>query len=58
MDLDRNEPSVDEKYSGVAEVAVTVVVALVSAVFAGFRTCRMRRRSASGPARRIDQLAP
>jgi hypothetical protein len=43
--LDRNEPSVYERYSGVAEVAVTVFVALASAIFAGVRIYHMRRKN-------------
>jgi hypothetical protein len=43
--LDRNEPSVYERYSGVAEVVVTVFVALFSATFAGVRVYHMRRKN-------------
>jgi len=43
--LDRNEPSVYERYSGVAEVGVTVLVALFSAIFAGVRIYHMRRKN-------------
>ncbi len=43
--LDRNEPSVYERYSGIAEVAVTVLVALFSAGFAGVRIYQMRRKN-------------
>lgn len=43
--LDRNEPSIYERYSGVAEVAVTLFVALFSAVFAGIRIYHMRRKN-------------
>ena len=43
--LDRNEPSIYERYSGVAEVAVTIFVALFSAVFAGIRVYHMRRKN-------------
>ena len=43
--LDRNEPSVYERYSGVAEVAVTVLLALFSASFAGVRIYQMRRKN-------------
>jgi hypothetical protein len=43
--LDRNEPSVYERYSGVAEVVVTVFVALFSAIFAGVRIYHMRRKN-------------
>lgn len=43
--LDRNEPSVYERYSGVAEVVVTVMVALFSAGFAGVRIYHLRRKN-------------
>lgn len=43
--LNRNEPSVYERYSGIAEVAVTVIVALFSAIFAAMRIYRMRRKN-------------
>jgi TRAP-type uncharacterized transport system substrate-binding protein len=43
--LDRNEPSIYERYSGVAEVVVTVLVALFSASFAGVRIYQMRRKN-------------
>jgi len=43
--LDRNEPSVYERYSGVAEVSVTVIIALFSAIFAGVRIYHMRRKN-------------
>lgn len=43
--LNRNEPSVYERYSGIAEVVVTVIVALFSATFAGVRFYRMRRKN-------------
>jgi hypothetical protein len=43
--LERNEPSVYERYSGVAEVLVTVIVAVFSAVFAGVRIYQMRRKN-------------
>lgn len=43
--IDRNEPSVFERYSGVAEVTVTVLIALFSASFAGVRIFRMRRKN-------------
>jgi TRAP-type uncharacterized transport system substrate-binding protein len=48
--LDRNEPTVYERYSGVAEVAVTIIVALFSAIFAGVRIHHMRRKN------RIDKF--
>ena len=43
--LERSEPSVYERYSGIAEVVVTIVVALVSAGFAGFRIYKVRRKN-------------
>ena len=43
--LDRNEPGIYERYSGVAEVAVTVIVALFSAIYAGVRIFHMRRKN-------------
>jgi len=43
--LDRNEPTVYERYSGIAEVVVTVIVALFSAIFAGVRIYHMRRKN-------------
>jgi TRAP-type uncharacterized transport system substrate-binding protein len=43
--LDRNEPGIYERYSGVAEVAVTLLVALFSAIFAGVRIFHMRRKN-------------
>jgi hypothetical protein len=43
--LDRNEPSVYERYSGIAEVVVTVIVALFSAIYAGVRIFHMRRKN-------------
>jgi TRAP-type uncharacterized transport system substrate-binding protein len=43
--LDRNEPSIYERYSGIAEVVVTVIVALFSAIFAGVRIYHMRRKN-------------
>ena len=48
--LQRSEPSVYERFSGVAEVAVTLLIALASAVFAGVRILRMRRKN------RIDRF--
>jgi TRAP-type uncharacterized transport system substrate-binding protein len=41
----RNAPSVYERYSGIAEVSVTVLIALFSAIFAGLRIFRMRRKN-------------
>ena len=41
----RDAPSVYERYSGIAEVAVTLFIALASAVVAGMRIYRMRRKN-------------
>lgn len=43
--LERNEPSAYERYSGIAEVVVTVLIALISAGFAGVRLYRLRRKN-------------
>ena len=43
--LQRSAPTIYERYSGVAEVAVTLLVALFSALFAGVRIIRMRRKN-------------
>ena len=43
--LQRSAPSVFERYSGVAEVVVTVLVALASALLAAVRIFRMRRKN-------------
>jgi TRAP-type uncharacterized transport system substrate-binding protein len=43
--LQRDEPSVYERYSGIAEVVVTLLIALVSASFAGIRILRIRRKN-------------
>jgi TRAP-type uncharacterized transport system substrate-binding protein len=43
--LFRDEPSVYERYSGIAEVVVTLFVALASASIAGVRIYRMRRKN-------------
>ena len=43
--LQRNEPTMYERYSGVAEVVVTLFVALASATVAGIRIYRMRRKN-------------
>jgi hypothetical protein len=48
--LDRDEPSVYERYSGIAEVAVTLFVALASASIAGIRIYRRHRKN------RIDRF--
>ena len=37
--------SVYERYSGIAEVAVTVLIAVISAVFGGMRIYRVRRKN-------------
>ncbi len=42
---ERDAPTVYERYSGIAEVAVTVLIALIGAVFAGVRLFRMRRKN-------------
>ena len=41
----RDAPSVYERYSGIAEVAVTLFVALISATIAGMRIYRMRQKN-------------
>jgi TRAP-type uncharacterized transport system substrate-binding protein len=43
--LQRSAPTVYERYSGIAEVAVTLIVALASASFAMIRIFRMRRKN-------------
>ncbi len=43
--LQRDAPTIYERYSGIAEVAVTILIALVSATFAGFRIYRIRRKN-------------
>jgi TRAP-type uncharacterized transport system substrate-binding protein len=43
--LQRSAPTVYERYSGVAEVVVTLIVALGSATIAGLRIFRMRRKN-------------
>jgi len=48
--LQREAPSVYERYSGIAEVAVTLFVALVSAFVAAVRIVRQRRKN------RIDRF--
>jgi hypothetical protein len=48
--LQRDEPTVYERYSGVAEVVVTLMIALASAILAGFRILKMRRKN------RIDRF--
>ncbi len=48
--LQRSAPTIYERYSGVAEVAVTLIVALFSISLAGVRVFRMRRKN------RIDRF--
>ena len=48
--LQRSAPTIYERYSGVAEVAVTLLVAIFSATLAGVRIFRMRRKN------RIDRF--
>ncbi len=43
--LQRDAPSVYERYSGIAEVGVTIMIALVSAGYGGLRLFRMRRKN-------------
>lgn len=42
---ERDAPTVYERYSGIAEVVVTILIALISAMFAGMRIFRMRRKN-------------
>ena len=42
---ERDAPTIYERYSGIAEVAVTVLIALISAVYAGVRIFHMRRKN-------------
>jgi len=48
--IQRDEPSVYERYSGIAEVTVTVFFALLSGAFAGVRIYNIRRKN------RIDRF--
>lgn len=48
--LQRSAPTIYERYSGIAEVAVTLIVALGSGLIAGIRIFRMRRKN------RIDRF--
>ncbi len=48
--LQRSEPTIYERYSGVAEVTVTAFIAVFSASIAGVRIFRMRRKN------RIDRF--
>jgi len=41
----RDAPTIYERYSGIAEVAVTIMIALFSTVFAGVRIYRLRRKN-------------
>ncbi len=41
----RDAPTIYERYSGIAEVAVTILIALISATFAGLRIYRIRRKN-------------
>lgn len=43
--LQRDAPSVYERYSGIAEVGVTILIALISAGYGGLRLFRMRRKN-------------
>ena len=48
--LQREAPTIYERYSGIAEVAVTILIALVSASLAGMRLYQRRRKN------RIDRF--
>ncbi len=48
--LQRSEPTIYERYSGVAEVVVTLMIALVSVTLGAFRVVKMRRKT------RIDRF--
>jgi TRAP-type uncharacterized transport system substrate-binding protein len=48
--LQRSEPTIYERYSGVAEVVVTLLIALISVTLAGIRVFKMRRKN------RIDRF--
>ncbi len=43
--LQRDEPDIYERYSGVAEVVVTVIIGLVSGLYAIFRILTIRRKN-------------
>ncbi|MGI9203728.1 MAG: TAXI family TRAP transporter solute-binding subunit [Woeseiaceae bacterium] len=43
--LQRDAPSVYERYSGIAEVGVTVLIALISAGYGGLKLLRIRRKN-------------
>lgn len=48
--LQRSEPTIYERYSGIAEVVVTIMIGLISASIAGVRIYNMRRKN------RIDRF--
>ena len=48
--LHRSAPSIYERYSGIAEVVVTLFIAAASAIFGGIRILRMRKKN------RIDKF--
>jgi hypothetical protein len=48
--LQRSEPSIYERFSGVAEVAATLIIALISASYAALRIVKSRRKN------RIDRF--
>lgn len=41
----RDAPTVYERYSGIAEVAITILIAVISAVLGGIRIYRIRRKN-------------
>jgi hypothetical protein len=43
--MQRDAPSVYERYSGIAEVVVTLLIALASALIAGMKIYRIRRKN-------------
>jgi TRAP-type uncharacterized transport system substrate-binding protein len=43
--LERSEPTIYERYSGIAEVGVTILIALISALFGGIRLYQMKRKN-------------
>jgi len=43
--LQRDAPSIYERYSGIAEVVATIVLGLVSAIFAGMRLYKITRKN-------------
>jgi hypothetical protein len=48
--IERNEPSIYERYSGIAEVGVTILLALLSGTIAATRIYSIRRKN------RVDQF--